>query len=515
MGSDSRKRRPHRQGIFNGGFVLTLAISMFVLMAPCYAASRNIPFVEGYYNIFFMGKKAGYIHETVQPLDRTRFLYKSKESWEAKRGGAEMKIERSESYTVGMDLKPIDFSIYQNMNGQITRTTGKLNAGVMIVKQNVGGSEKTLKIKLAAGTIVPGLARFMVMRSNPKPGSVFSSKFFLADFNRVVDAKVKILEERKEKLPNGSCTAIVMQTTFLNMVTKDVFCKNSGLGVRSEIANLNIKIEITTKKEAKAKFDKSDIFSEIVIKSPRNLMPTRKLKKLRVEIKGDPLPGVVEDSRQTIMRKLSSKNTLVIDLEAQAVPEGKIFFPIKDKMLSPYLAPEAYIQSDAKGIRAAARKAVDGEKRLWPAVKRLVRFTYEYISSKNYDEGYLSALEVLKKRSGDCTEHSIFFVALARSIGIPARLLLGITHINGFFGYHQWPEVYVGKQGWVQVDPTLGQYTVDASHLALAHMSGSKKDWIEAIANVMKFIGSDKLDILSAEWKNGTRWIKAKGRKNN
>jgi len=38
------------------------------------------------------------------------------------------------------------------------------------------------------------------------------------------------------------------------------------------------------------------------------------------------------------------------------------------------------------------------------------------------------------------------------------------VHVRGHFYYHAWPEVYLNKQ-WVAVDPTLGQFPADASHL--------------------------------------------------
>jgi transglutaminase-like putative cysteine protease len=74
-----------------------------------------------------------------------------------------------------------------------------------------------------------------------------------------------------------------------------------------------------------------------------------------------------------------------------------------------------------------------------------------------------SALQVLESRQGDCNEHTVLYIALARALGLPARTAVGLVHINGSFYYHAWPEVWLGE--WVAVDPTLGQYPADASHL--------------------------------------------------
>ncbi|MFI5311257.1 MAG: transglutaminase family protein, partial [Gemmatimonadales bacterium] len=74
-----------------------------------------------------------------------------------------------------------------------------------------------------------------------------------------------------------------------------------------------------------------------------------------------------------------------------------------------------------------------------------------------------NALEVLRTRRGDCNEHTQLYVALARAIGIPARIATGLAYVDGKFYYHAWPEVYV--RDWVAVDPTFGQFPADAAHL--------------------------------------------------
>ena len=79
--------------------------------------------------------------------------------------------------------------------------------------------------------------------------------------------------------------------------------------------------------------------------------------------------------------------------------------------------------------------------------------------------GVPSALETLKTKTGDCNEHTTLFVALARSVGIPSRVVAGLVYTKGRFGYHAWAEVK-GRLGWVSVDPTWGQMPVDVGHLS-------------------------------------------------
>src|SRR4029078_4007862 len=77
--------------------------------------------------------------------------------------------------------------------------------------------------------------------------------------------------------------------------------------------------------------------------------------------------------------------------------------------------------------------------------------------------GVPSALQVLQTRTGDCNEHTQLFVALARAVGLPARIAAGLAFVDGKFYYHAWPEVLLND--WVAVDPTFGQFPADAAHL--------------------------------------------------
>jgi hypothetical protein len=74
-----------------------------------------------------------------------------------------------------------------------------------------------------------------------------------------------------------------------------------------------------------------------------------------------------------------------------------------------------------------------------------------------------NAVQVLQTRQGDCNEHTVLYVALARALGLPARTAVGLVYLDGSFFYHAWPEVWLGK--WVAVDPTFGQVPADASHI--------------------------------------------------
>ncbi len=121
------------------------------------------------------------------------------------------------------------------------------------------------------------------------------------------------------------------------------------------------------------------------------------------------------------------------------------------------------IQVDDPRIRELARKIAGGSDDPLVVAQRLNDWVYDYLR-KDITLSVPNAVQVLEAGQGDCNEHTVLYVALARSLGLPTRTAAGLVHVHGRFYYHAWPEVWAGDR-WVAVDPTLGQYPADASHI--------------------------------------------------
>ena len=77
-----------------------------------------------------------------------------------------------------------------------------------------------------------------------------------------------------------------------------------------------------------------------------------------------------------------------------------------------------------------------------------------------------SALDVLDTRRAECQGYSFLFASLARSMGIPTRIVNGIVYSEEYPGflYHTWVESLVDGH-WQAIDPTFGQLYADATHI--------------------------------------------------
>ena len=135
---------------------------------------------------------------------------------------------------------------------------------------------------------------------------------------------------------------------------------------------------------------------------------------------------------------------------------------IGDTSIANATRPEPLIQSDDPRIVAQARQIAGTERRAGNVADLLTGWVYRTLEKK-ITISVPSAAQVLETKSGDCNEHTVLYVALARALGLPARTAAGVVYLRGHFYFHAWPEVWLGE--WVAVDPTFGQFPADAAHL--------------------------------------------------
>src|SRR3989475_1666602 len=138
-------------------------------------------------------------------------------------------------------------------------------------------------------------------------------------------------------------------------------------------------------------------------------------------------------------------------------------------------------------VRAQARQLAGRERDPARVAERLTHWVYGHVE-KRLTVSLPSAVQVLEQRRGDCNEHTVLYVALARAAGLPARAAAGLVYLDSRFYYHAWPEVWLGD--WVAVDPTLDQFPADATHLRF--VVGGLARQVELV----RMIGKLKLEVL-------------------
>ena len=229
--------------------------------------------------------------------------------------------------------------------------------------------------------------------------------------------------------------------------------------------------------------------SAVVPEEPLRIDDSRDVRRLRINLEGVDLAN----PELSGVGQTAGAGTIEIQ-DAKLLRAG-----LADPDARRYVDPEPFIESDAPEIRAEAELAVRGVRGDRARVEQLTRYVNALLDKKP-TVSLPSAREVLRTKVGDCNEHTALYVAMARALGIPARIAVGLVYVRGITGafyYHAWPEVYIDEGGgrglWLPVDPTLNQFPADATHIRLA------RGGLEKQAAILPLIGRLKLTVLDLD----------------
>lgn len=268
-----------------------------------------------------------------------------------------------------------------------------------------------------------------------------------------------------------------------------IISSSSALGFRIERTafDLAIQAQEDSRRGGAASLSGTDLIFSTAIASNVDLGEVEEFDELRFVLSGVSLDGFDLDGGRQELRG----DTLIIRRESWEEVEPGYSLPYPRMDLREALEPEPLIQSGDPLILQMAR-SVSGVRNFnapspITAVDRLNRAVFQSME-KEVTLSIPSARQVLETLRGDCNEHTVLFLALARSIGIPARSAVGLVYLDGNFFYHAWPEVWLGE--WVAVDPTFGQAPADAAHLRF--ITGSLVRQIE----VARLIGNLRIEVI-------------------
>ena len=233
-----------------------------------------------------------------------------------------------------------------------------------------------------------------------------------------------------------------------------------------------------------------DVILSTAVRSNVDLENVEAFEELRFRLIGVDLSGFQLDGGRQELRG----DTLIVRRANCAALDPGYRLPYSFMDLREVLEPEPLIQSDDPRIVEHARRITAWRSEWRQDPKRvaleLTRSVYGMLE-KSITFSIPNAVQVLETRQGDCNEHTVLYIALARALGLPARTAVGLVYLNGSFFYHAWPEVWLDE--WVAVDPTFGQYPADASHIRF--VTGGLAQQVE----IVRLIGNLEIEVLELE----------------
>jgi transglutaminase-like putative cysteine protease len=158
-----------------------------------------------------------------------------------------------------------------------------------------------------------------------------------------------------------------------------------------------------------------------------------------------------------VLEPQSADSGKTIEIRYHVVRREKAAYPANNTEAGRFLRPEKLVPTN-ETFRTLADKAAAGKTDDLARAKAI----YDHVMSRmRYDKsgtgwGRGDAIYACDVRTGNCTDFHAYFIALARSIGIPARFAIGATipadkNEGTIDGYHCWAE-FLADGRWVPVD---------------------------------------------------------------
>ncbi|MGB9749152.1 MAG: transglutaminase-like domain-containing protein [Candidatus Woesearchaeota archaeon] len=169
----------------------------------------------------------------------------------------------------------------------------------------------------------------------------------------------------------------------------------------------------------------------------------------------------------------------IIQREKIYLTAEEIQFPENSSGMEEYLKRTSRFNFNER-IKRKASELTEGSPDLFSAVSEIGFWIYKNMEyDLNYSNFEKDAVWVFENMRGTCDEYSTLYVAMLRSIGIPARVVSGIAYSDleetRGFNPHAWIEAYFNSIGWVPFDANYGEFGfLDNSHIILEYPSENK-----------------------------------------
>jgi hypothetical protein len=445
--------------------------------------------VDAWKSIYISDQWAGYAHTTLgsnSEGDREGYLINSVSFLRFKMFEQLKDIEINSLQVLDTTFRVIKFEARISGMTHVT-ITGKRLGDHLLIEIGYGKAKHKRVFEAADDFFLENSILSIYRGKGLKVGDSYTLNLFNPLTLTAEPTHVKVIDKEDDYL--------VLKTEFAGLSQKAWINKN-GFVVREETANGWVMTLDTKEKIDQYMKEYSgkgvDILSDVAVITARKLEDPRKTGFLKIRVSGIDLADFPFDGER---QRVIDQEGGIIEIKSVFVDEeGAMSLPYEDRDLNKFLKPSIWIQSRDPKIVSKALDIIGDESNSWLAAKKIDKWVHENVNS-TFSVGIPVATSVLLNREGDCNEHTVLFLALARACGIPADMCAGFVYIRDGFYYHAWPKVYVGK--WVHLDPTFGQSIADATHFEL--VSGD----FSAQAKLALTMGKIDMEILQSEiWRN-------------
>lgn len=286
-----------------------------------------------------------------------------------------------------------------------------------------------------------------------------------------------------------------------------------------------IRYFLTEEVVARADRESVSFLTERIVAPDRVIPPSARRSRvvLRLSREEGPL-GDLPTSRYQMVHPPAEDGSVQVEL-SPAEPEGDLVVwarPYGGEEEAGYLAPTPIVESGYDRLQKCAQAWVGPLQDALSCARVLELRTKQFVRPAPADVGFSTAAWTISSATGDSTETAVLIVALARTLGLPARLVAGFTywapeewpdgrHPTGAFAPHVWAEIYVGEDLWHPVDPMCmdgtvpeqrvseleGHGGVGATHVAVLRSAGdTTRPFTDIVLPVLEFMRGLNIEVV-------------------
>ena len=425
------------------------------------------PYSEYWTGIIFNGEKVGYAHVQVVPSagHSGRYEIRSQSVLHIRMLGFDKRIALESIDRVGKDLTLEWFSHHYDLDGSRLHIEGRVEGNTLTGEVENAGRRSRLALTLEEPVYPTSAVTLIPVQRGLRIGSQYRYLVFSGQTQSVAPAEQEVVAYEKSEFFEERAYRVT--SGFLGL-TSTTWFSDQGLPLLELGLGGVIISAISTEERAKrfiatTALNKDEaIIGFSLVKPDVAIENPRELRRLDVSLSGNPaLTTVPNDSRQECQRSGET-------LDCQIAAVAKSSAPVDPAALRHDLRDSLAVPTNDVRIEKLAREIAGGDADDAHRIESLRAWMRQNIRNEASDA--FSALDVLRTRSAECQGHAFLYAALARSLGIPTRVVNGVVYSEeqGGFLFHAWNESWV-SDGWVALDTTFDQLPADATHIKLVY----------------------------------------------
>ena len=422
---------------------------------------------EDWYGLYLNGKKVGYSMASVALEDDGTVAVVDDACFRLSMMGVSQDMRMFAKRFYGEDGALLH--IEQQVDDQLgtKRFDASVEGDELVLRTIVGGETKEQRLPKPKESLKDVLKTAQLVSGAAKVGDGISYSIFEPMYGKDILGTSAIAAIEERVLDGAPTKVFKVESNFATLGIQSVsYVAEDGTTLEDHLAGI-ITMRLEPKEIAQDVNYSNDVIVSNAARVDSPILNPRERASLRLRLAG-PLAQehLFTDGRQSL--KAADDH-----IEFKAVRQCLDGFeaarlPVAEAAVEEWLKATVLVQSGDAELVDKAKEIVGEEKDTFAISTKLCCWVNAHVRT-TFSAQLTNSLEVLHNLEGDCTEHSILFIGLARAAGVPAREAAGVVYVEGNdpgFYFHQWASVWVGK--WIDVDPTFNQPLVDVTHIKLA-----------------------------------------------